>query len=72
MVAARAACPSTRVNQRTAWVRTADTARSGTTAFHSTTLRSRGEVSNGCVRLADDVLDVLWRTVPAGTLVVVR
>ena len=131
MGAARAACPSqdpTRVNQRTAWVRTADTARSGTdwrltvdtaarptppgpqfvvgtfwaepgtttprvvllssqsetmdaydtrtrtsaTAFHSTTLRSRGEVSNGCVRLADDVLDVLWRTVPAGTLVVVR
>nr|WP_243861098.1 L,D-transpeptidase [Cellulomonas uda] len=46
--------------------------RTSATAFHSTTLRSRGEVSNGCVRLADDVLDVLWRTVPAGTLVVVR
>lgn len=41
------------------------------TAIHTTTLASRGEVSNGCVRVTDEVLDVLWRTVPAGTLVVV-
>lgn len=41
------------------------------TAFHTTTLASRGEVSNGCIRVSDDVLDVLWRAVPAGTLVLV-
>ncbi|MBT0993879.1 L,D-transpeptidase [Cellulomonas sp. DKR-3] len=42
------------------------------TAIHTTTLASRGEVSNGCVRVADDVLDVLWRAVPPGTLVLVE
>lgn len=46
--------------------------RTSATAFHTTTLRGRGEVSNGCVRVSDEVLDVLWRTVPPGTLVVVR
>ena len=48
--------------------------RTGTsaTAFHTTTLRSRGEVSNGCIRLSDAVLDVLWHRVPPGTLVVVE
>lgn len=47
--------------------------RTGTsaTAFHTTTLRSRGEVSNGCIRLSDEVADLLWKRVPAGTLVVV-
>ncbi|MEZ0446929.1 L,D-transpeptidase [Cellulomonas sp. ICMP 17802] len=38
------------------------------TAIHTTTLRGRGEVSNGCVRVADDVLDLLWQA-PAGTVV---
>ena len=68
MVAARGAWPSQSETMDAYDTRT----RTSATAFHSTTLRSRGEVSNGCVRLADDVLDVLWRTVPAGTLVVVR
>ena len=47
--------------------------RTGTsaTAFHTTTLRSRGEVSNGCIRVSDGVLDLLWQRVPAGTLVLV-
>ncbi len=47
--------------------------RTGTsaTAFHTTTLRSRGEVSNGCIRVSDDVLDLLWHRVPAGTLVLI-
>lgn len=39
-----------------------------TTAIHTTTLSGRGEVSNGCVRVADDVLDLLWQA-PAGTVV---
>lgn len=38
------------------------------TAIHTTTLRGRGAVSNGCVRVTDDVLDVLWQA-PAGTVV---
>lgn len=38
------------------------------TAIHTTTLRGTGAVSNGCVRVADDVLDVLWQA-PAGTVV---
>ena len=33
--------------------------------------RSRGEVSNGCIRVSDDVLDLLWHRVPAGTLVLI-
>jgi hypothetical protein len=41
------------------------------TAIHTTPLASRGEVSNGCVRVSDEVLDVLWQTVPPGTLVLV-
>jgi len=45
--------------------------RTGTsaTAFHTTTLRATGQVSNGCVRVTDEVLDVLWHRVPPGTLV---
>ncbi|WP_019135319.1 L,D-transpeptidase [Cellulomonas massiliensis] len=45
--------------------------RTGTSAsaIHTTTLRATGEVSNGCVRVTDEVLDVLWHRVPAGTLV---
>lgn len=38
------------------------------TAIHTTTLRGRGAVSDGCVRVSDDVLDVLWQA-PAGTVV---
>jgi len=38
------------------------------TAIHTTTLRGRGDVSSGCVRVADDVLDLLWQA-PAGTVV---
>jgi hypothetical protein len=41
------------------------------TAIHTTTLASGGEISNGCVRVADEVLDVLWHAVPPGTLVLV-
>lgn len=45
--------------------------RTGTSAsaIHTTTLRATGQVSNGCVRVTDEVLDVLWHRVPAGTLV---
>ncbi|WP_029289258.1 L,D-transpeptidase [Cellulomonas sp. HZM] len=48
--------------------------RTGTsvTAIHTTTLRGRGEVSTGCVRVSDEVMDELWHRVPAGTVVVVR
>jgi hypothetical protein len=42
--------------------------RTSATAIHTTTLRGTGAVSNGCVRVADDVLDVLWQA-PAGTVV---
>lgn len=38
------------------------------TAIHTTTLRGRGAVSNGCVRVSDEVVDVLWEA-PAGTVV---
>ncbi|WP_456786001.1 L,D-transpeptidase [Cellulomonas sp. P5_C5] len=38
------------------------------TAIHTTTLRGVGEVSNGCVRVGDDVLDLVWQA-PAGTVV---
>ena len=40
------------------------------TAIHTTTLRGTGAVSNGCVRVADDVLDLLWQA-PAGTVVTI-
>jgi hypothetical protein len=44
--------------------------RTGTsaTAIHTTTLRGTGEVSNGCVRVSDAVLDLVWGA-PAGTVV---
>ncbi len=35
------------------------------TAIHTTTLPGTGEVSNGCIRVTDDVLDLLWRAPPA-------
>lgn len=38
------------------------------TAIHTTTLRGVGAVSNGCVRVGDDVLDLVWQA-PAGTVV---
>ncbi|KQS98754.1 L,D-transpeptidase family protein [Cellulomonas sp. Leaf395] len=38
------------------------------TAIHTTTLRGAGAVSNGCVRVGDDVLDLVWQA-PAGTVV---
>ncbi|GEK20479.1 L,D-transpeptidase family protein [Cellulomonas xylanilytica] len=38
------------------------------TAIHTTTLRGTGAVSNGCVRVGDDVLDLVWQA-PAGTVV---
>ena len=38
------------------------------TAIHTTTLRGTGAVSNGCVRVGDEVLDLVWQA-PAGTVV---
>ena len=38
------------------------------TAIHTTTLRGAGAVSNGCVRVGDEVLDLVWQA-PAGTVV---
>lgn len=38
------------------------------TAIHTTTLRGTGAVSNGCVRVSDEVLDLVWQA-PAGTVV---
>ena len=38
------------------------------TAIHTTTLRGVGAVSNGCVRVGDEVLDLVWQA-PAGTVV---
>ncbi|MGY4645050.1 L,D-transpeptidase family protein [Cellulomonas sp. URHB0016] len=40
------------------------------TAIHTTTLRGTGPVSNGCVRVDDEVLDLVWQA-PAGTVVTV-
>jgi len=40
------------------------------TAIHTTTLRGRGAVSNGCVRVDDEVLDLVWQA-PGGTVVTV-
>jgi len=41
------------------------------TAIHTSLLRGVGAVSNGCVRVSDEVLDLLWHRVPAGTVVTV-
>ncbi|WP_231384109.1 L,D-transpeptidase [Cellulomonas sp. URHD0024] len=41
------------------------------TAIHTSLLHGTGAVSNGCVRVSDEVLDVLWHRVPAGTVVTV-
>ncbi len=40
-------------------------------AIHTSLLKGSGPVSNGCVRVSDEVLDVLWHRVPAGTVVTV-
>ena len=40
------------------------------TAIHTTTLRGTGAVSNGCVRVGDEVLDLVWQA-PAGTVVTI-
>ncbi len=42
------------------------------TAIHTTPLKSRGEVSNGCIRVSPEVLALLWKKVPAGALVEIR
>jgi hypothetical protein len=41
------------------------------TAIHTSLVRGSGPISNGCVRVSDEVLDVLWHRVPAGTVVTV-
>ena len=40
------------------------------TAIHTTTLRGTGAASNGCVRVGDEVLDLVWQA-PAGTVVTI-
>lgn len=47
--------------------------RTGTsaTAIHTTPFARTGAISNGCVRVRDDVLDLLWGRVPAGTVLTV-
>ncbi|WP_243738113.1 L,D-transpeptidase [Cellulomonas shaoxiangyii] len=47
--------------------------RTGTsaTAIHTTPYARTGAISNGCVRVGDDVLDLLWHKVPAGTMLTV-
>lgn len=39
------------------------------TAIHTTSLSGRGEISNGCIRVSDSTLDLLWLKVPGGTVV---
>lgn len=48
-------------------------ARTGTsaTAIHTTPFARTGAISNGCIRVADEVLDRLWLRVPAGTVLTV-
>lgn len=41
------------------------------TAIHTSPFARTGAISNGCVRVGDDVLDLLWDRVPAGTVVTV-
>lgn len=41
------------------------------TAIHTTPFTRTGAISNGCVRVTDDVLDLLWGKVPPGTMLTV-
>ena len=41
------------------------------TAIHTTPFARTGAISNGCIRVSDEVLDLLWDKVPAGTLLTV-
>lgn len=41
------------------------------TAIHTTPFRQTGAISNGCIRVSDEVLDLLWDKVPAGTVLTV-
>ncbi|QGQ21112.1 L,D-transpeptidase family protein [Cellulomonas sp. JZ18] len=41
------------------------------TAIHTTPFARTGAISNGCIRVSDEVLDLLWDKVPAGTVLTV-
>lgn len=41
------------------------------TAIHTSPFAQTGPVSNGCIRVPEDVLDLLWGKVPAGTVLTV-
>ncbi|GIG38727.1 hypothetical protein Cph01nite_04890 [Cellulomonas phragmiteti] len=41
------------------------------TAIHTSPFARTGPISNGCIRVSDEVLDLLWGKVPAGTLLTV-
>ncbi|WP_246036606.1 L,D-transpeptidase [Cellulomonas telluris] len=41
------------------------------TAIHTTPFARTGAISNGCIRVSDEVLDLLWDKVPAGTMLTV-
>ena len=47
--------------------------RTGTsaTAIHTSPFARTGPISNGCIRVSDEVLDLLWGNVPPGTLLTV-
>ena len=47
--------------------------RTGTsaTAIHTSPFARTGPISNGCIRVTDEVLDLLWGKVPAGTVMTV-
>ncbi|WP_187291330.1 L,D-transpeptidase [Cellulomonas flavigena] len=41
------------------------------TAIHTSPFAQTGAISNGCIRVTDEVLDMLWGKVPAGTVLTV-
>lgn len=41
------------------------------TAIHTSPFAQTGPISNGCIRVTDEVLDMLWGKVPAGTVLTV-
>ncbi|WP_307802723.1 L,D-transpeptidase [Cellulomonas dongxiuzhuiae] len=41
------------------------------TAIHTSPIARTGAISNGCVRVSEEVLDLLWGKVPAGTVLTV-
>lgn len=41
------------------------------TAIHTSPFARTGPISNGCVRVSEEVLDMLWDKVPAGTVLTV-